>query len=488
MLKKSIILALLIGWLAAPSLWARVWTDRQGRQTDAQFIRLKGDNVVLQKGMKPLLIPLKEFCDEDQEYIKELTKGKGGTKSASDSKSEDAPKDAAPPSAFKPKSEKAAVNEKSAVKEKSAADDDPFLTDEENAAKPKPTTKPKPTIQRKSETPAAKSKSESESDPFLSDDEKSTPDEGKDKEKEGANKTPLKPKGEKPEVPQINTDGGFDERTWTDVKGNKLTANFSHLDGKIVILLKDGVEQRVALDQFSYNDKLYIRQAMVELQKYQKFAGNHNPPPQQGNGPTQGAPPQMAGSPAMQHGMGPGAGFSHSPSPFDALNQMRAQQQADKARRDQEALAQQQELARQAEIARQQREEAERQRREQQEQQAEIQRQNAEQQRIAQQQAWQNRQAQQNPPQAFPTPFPGAAPQGQPQMVEGKMCMACKKPVPDNSKAGDCCPHCGVVWDVEEDAQGKVVAYSPWSYTKSIITLVAIGIGVIVSLVRKFSR
>lgn len=205
MLKRSVILALLIGWLAAPSLWARIWTDRQGRQTDAQFVRLKGESVVLQKGLKPLVIPFKEFCDEDQEYIKGLTKGKGSTNSASDVKAKDepkdepkdAPKDATLPSAFKPKNQKSAASEKNAAdvktaaSEKNAVDDNPFLTDEENVAKPKSPTKSKSAAESKSETPATKSKQDIESNPFLAVDEKSTPDKSQDKENAGNTPPPT---------------------------------------------------------------------------------------------------------------------------------------------------------------------------------------------------------------------------------------------------------------------------------------------------------
>ena len=65
---------------AGPALFARVWTDKAGRQIEAKFIGLSGDNVVLQKGSKSLTIPLDRLSDEDQEYIKEQTKNKGGAK------------------------------------------------------------------------------------------------------------------------------------------------------------------------------------------------------------------------------------------------------------------------------------------------------------------------------------------------------------------------------------------------------------------------
>jgi hypothetical protein len=42
-MKRSLILAALLLVSAAPALFARIWTDRQGRQVEAQFIRLRGD-------------------------------------------------------------------------------------------------------------------------------------------------------------------------------------------------------------------------------------------------------------------------------------------------------------------------------------------------------------------------------------------------------------------------------------------------------------
>ncbi|MCC6123440.1 MAG: hypothetical protein IT426_00610 [Pirellulales bacterium] len=421
-------------FLSGSALFARVWTDRQGRQTEAQFVRLRGDSVVLQKGLKPLVIPLKEFCDEDQEYIKELTKGKGGAKSPAVSKSGDAAENAAAPApALK------------AIKPKKADEDDPFLTDAEKAAKTKAT---------------------GEANPPLTDAEKSAADDSK--------KTAVKPQGEKVEPPKINAEGGFDARTWTDRKHNKLSANFARLEGKTVVLLKDGMERRYPLDDFSYNDKLYIRLAALELQKYQKFAGNRQSPLQQPGMPVQGMP-----------SMSPGYGGGGAPfnSPFQGMNQSMAQQQAEAARQAQEARAAEQERARQAEAARQlQMAEQDRQRREEQQRLADIQRQNLEQQRIAQQQA-RNMQppSMPVPPSIDPTPFSQ-------QMVAAKICLKCKKTVSSTSKAGDKCPHCGVIWDVEEDEKGKIVGRSILGNVKAItglVVLVIIGIG---GLVKLFNR
>jgi hypothetical protein len=330
--RKSLCLALAIFLFAGPALFARVWTDRQGRQTEAQFVRLRGDSVVLQKGLKPLVIPLKEFCDEDQEYIKELTKGKGGAKPAAAAKGEEATKDAgASTPATKPKSGKTADG------------GDPFLTDEEKVAQAKPAA---------------------EANPFLTDQEKSAA--GANKEE---TKTSPLPKAEKNETPKINAEGGFEQRTWTDRKGNKLTANFSRLEGKVVVLLKDGAEQRYPIDEFSYNDKLYIRQAALELQKYEKFAGNRQKPQQSEGSPAQAAPGPTPVVPVQ------------SANPM--LQAMQQQAEAQRQRLEER----QRQMAAEAEQRRQQAEEAQRQQEAQKqaaeaEWKANLERQRAEQQRL----------------------------------------------------------------------------------------------------------
>ncbi|MFN0052662.1 MAG: SHD1 domain-containing protein [Planctomycetales bacterium] len=54
-------------------------------------------------------------------------------------------------------------------------------------------------------------------------------------------------------------------------------------------------------------------------------------------------------------------------------------------------------------------------------------------------------------------PGAGMAGAGVPQMqfVETKVCRKCNKEVSSSSKAGDKCPHCGVVWDFEEGQNGS---------------------------------
>jgi len=53
-------------------------------------------------------------------------------------------------------------------------------------------------------------------------------------------------------------------------------------------------------------------------------------------------------------------------------------------------------------------------------------------------------------------PSPGPSPSyGAPQMVYSKECMKCKKELPASTKIGDTCPGCGVKFEFEEDADGE---------------------------------
>ena len=47
-----------------------------------------------------------------------------------------------------------------------------------------------------------------------------------------------------------------------------------------------------------------------------------------------------------------------------------------------------------------------------------------------------------------------------PQMVEVKTCLNCKKEVPASTKGGDRCPHCGVYFAYERNADGTKT-YAP---------------------------
>jgi hypothetical protein len=68
------ILLVVTGWSVA---WGRTWTDNQGRQISAKFIRVQGGVVVLQQGNKPVSIPLSRLSKADQEFIREELEKQG---------------------------------------------------------------------------------------------------------------------------------------------------------------------------------------------------------------------------------------------------------------------------------------------------------------------------------------------------------------------------------------------------------------------------
>lgn len=70
--------ALCLGFLFSFALCAeaRQWTDRQGRKMSATYARLDGTTVVMQQGLKVLRIPLRNLSDADQDFIRKQNGGK----------------------------------------------------------------------------------------------------------------------------------------------------------------------------------------------------------------------------------------------------------------------------------------------------------------------------------------------------------------------------------------------------------------------------
>ncbi|HIQ21120.1 MAG TPA: hypothetical protein EYH34_07790 [Planctomycetes bacterium] len=62
--------------LVAPS-WAsgRVWTDKQGNQITATFVRLHGSFVILSQGNRVLRVPMDALSPEDQQYVRRRAAG-----------------------------------------------------------------------------------------------------------------------------------------------------------------------------------------------------------------------------------------------------------------------------------------------------------------------------------------------------------------------------------------------------------------------------
>jgi ribosomal protein L40E len=412
-------LAVLIVLFLGPALHARVWTDKLGRQTEAKFIRISGDDVVLQKGAKPLIIPLAQLSDEDQEYVKSLAKNKGGAKKPAarqdDAESEE---DFGTPSALKPKKPDA----------KASAVPNPFEDGDED------------------ENAENSDKIEKSSQSDIS----------KPAEK--------KPKTAKAEANGEFADGEFSERTWTDKKGNKITASFVRLDGSTVVLLKDGKEREFPMDRFVYDDKLYIRQAALEALKHPKI-------PAKGGDALAGTPAPVVSNPIPFQG-----GFSPSPA-SDAMQRMQAQQQANEALRQQRQ--QQQDAA--AAAAKQAWDQQQQERRQQAEQERQA---RAEKERQAyeqwQQQVHNQAQAMENSRNGPPMPSFNT------HQVETKVCMSCNQPVPSSATAGQRCPHCGVFWSVDKTTGAKAVERMPpvsasaVRFTILVIAIIGAGVGVLV--------
>jgi hypothetical protein len=433
---------------AGQALFARNWTDKRGRQIEAKFIRVDGDNVVLQKGSKPITVPFAQLSGEDQDYVRSLTEKKSKPKDSDD----DNPFEDADDSPFSKSDE---------PKAKSTDEDNPFEEVGES-----PATKP---------AKQTKSKSEADDDdsPFQDADDppavkpkkpkaKSTDDDSASKKSADA---PKPPPAEKPKpLPKTAKDraadeiknGEFAEREWSDKKGNKLKATFVRLEDSKVVLLQNGKERTFPMDQFTYDDKLYIRRAALEAQKHPKQIAKNDDPPARQPGPfSTGFPP---------------------PSYPGGNSAAETQRQVEEERRRQEA-AQQQALVQQRLREAQAKADQDRQIQEERKRQEAVQRQAQEQERFQQSMAA-------NTPPNTPSSNDPA-----PLMITVKSCMNCKKILPSTIKLGDCCPHCHAYLAYSKDSSGKV-AYAPSSSSSIKVSLIStailfLSIGFIVWLCRR---
>lgn len=55
----------------------RIWTDLQGKQIKAKFVRINGQNVVLSRAGRIAMVPYYNLSQADQDYVAELLKGRG---------------------------------------------------------------------------------------------------------------------------------------------------------------------------------------------------------------------------------------------------------------------------------------------------------------------------------------------------------------------------------------------------------------------------
>ena len=73
---RLIFSAVLIGSIASVAL-GRTWTDNQGNEVKAKFVRVHEGNVVLIAGRRLIKAPFANFSVEDQDYIRQQLKAKG---------------------------------------------------------------------------------------------------------------------------------------------------------------------------------------------------------------------------------------------------------------------------------------------------------------------------------------------------------------------------------------------------------------------------
>ena len=75
----SLGLALLagLGILAPYRADGRTWTDQKGRTLEAKFVRVSGNEVVLEKGFKVIRVPLDQLSEADRQYVQKQLEAEG---------------------------------------------------------------------------------------------------------------------------------------------------------------------------------------------------------------------------------------------------------------------------------------------------------------------------------------------------------------------------------------------------------------------------
>ncbi|MCE9527662.1 MAG: hypothetical protein K8R36_16600, partial [Planctomycetales bacterium] len=56
---------------------ARTWTDLKGRTVEAKFVRVSGNEVVLEKGFKVIRVPLDQLSEADRQYVQKQLEAEG---------------------------------------------------------------------------------------------------------------------------------------------------------------------------------------------------------------------------------------------------------------------------------------------------------------------------------------------------------------------------------------------------------------------------
>jgi len=59
------------------SIQTRTWTDRFGNKSTGKFVRMNGNDVVMNRGTKPVSVPFFNLSDADQDYVREVLISQG---------------------------------------------------------------------------------------------------------------------------------------------------------------------------------------------------------------------------------------------------------------------------------------------------------------------------------------------------------------------------------------------------------------------------
>jgi SLA1 homology domain 1, SHD1 len=426
---------LFTAFFTLPMAEARTWTNREGKEIEAEFVDANETMVSLRKSDDSLVrFKIELLCDDDQELIRNILLRRrvknGGEENSSQTE----------------------------------------LGDIKEVLKNAPAKSSKPTSAKIAEKKAADAKSAAQKNTKISD------------------------------------------RAWTDVDGNKIIAKFVSLQGQTVSLLSKGKTVQVPLDKFSALDRQYMAKILSSIgETFDANPGDvgqlaqNNAPPGMFNQP--GMPPIATLTPStpslknfeglvLSDGRVVTADLIASFPPEHTTTLMARSQGPETlrkmavedvirtiARETEQRLLAEAESKRRAEAAEQKRTafEAERLHFEQEQARRNAERLALEEQRLAAAEAARVA-AQQaaSTPVSMPSPAMqtsssyGSSSYGNsmpspsyspPVMQEMKMCMNCRKAVPNHLSAGDSCPHCKVHFDFDE-TNGKK-STSMWSWFSS---------------------
>ena len=232
---------------------------------------------------------------------------------------------------------------------------------------------------------------------------------------------------EKPSPAKPPAEGVGPERTWTDIRGNRMTAAFGGVSGGSVILLEKGKRRNYPFLGFSAADQEYVRNELEARGQGHLLPGAGMPPAGEGVAapprPSRPFPTPHRPSPPLQPSVRrPGPVMPSIPRPSHGPTIPRPSMPSHEPPRPSMPSMPSHEPPRPSMPS-------------------------------------------YTPP---PPPSPPSMPMSGPpvEFEYKKQCNHCKKIVPNSSKAGGKCPHCGVYWDYEEGPGGRTgsTAYRTGKY------------------------